>query len=114
MQDFDISGALGKALENPEMLSKAMEIAKTLSDTGLLSSLGPKSSESSNDSEKDKEVFSKRESSSQNVKKDSGKDRLLLLEALKPYVREDRRDKIDLVIKIMRIAEFAKKNGISL
>ena len=119
--DIDFSGIIGKALEDPEMLSRAVDMAKTLSQSGLFSDMGSGGSGSAIDDNGIKSVSDgeKREDHKEknDIKKGQtgeNKDRLLLLEALKPYVPFEKREKIDLVIKLVKIAYLAKSSGLSL
>ena len=98
--DIDISELFSKAMENPEMLARAAEIAKSLSGSGLFSKDDEKSGTDSRPREEKKEPLP--------IKG----DRIQLLEALKPFVREDKRDKIDMVIKLMKIASLAGGSGL--
>ena len=98
--DIDISELFSKAMENPEMLARAAEIAKSLSGSGLFSKDDEKSGTDSKPREEKKDPLP--------IKG----ERIQLLEALKPFVSEDKRDKIDMVIKLMKIASLAKGSGL--
>ena len=98
--DIDISELFSKAMENPEMLARAAEIAKSLSGSGLFSKDDKKSGTDSKPREEKKDPLP--------IKG----ERIQLLEALKPFVSEDKRDKIDMVIKLMKIASLAKGSGL--
>ena len=98
--DIDLSELLSKAMENPEMLARATELAKSLSGSGLFTKEDEKSGT---------EIRAREEKKDNNPVKG---DRIQLLEALKPFVRDDKRDKIDMVIKLMKIASLAGGSGL--
>ena len=131
--DSDISAVMKTALENPEILAKAAGIAKELSNSGLLSLFGGfgddaerkdaekniddgKIREKNENNDKESGSTPKKEESFENSLRQSRstKDRIALLSALKPYVSDDKKGKIDLVIKLCRIMDIAKESGIRL
>ena len=137
--NFDLSALISKVMENPEMLQKALGIASELKESGGLDSfLG---SSASNDSEQtESEVLpavapagggdiagifemlgqSKQSSHSHSTHSGSGKgsgilskknDHKRLLTALKPYLGNERGDKAELILNILRMIELAEGMG---
>lgn len=109
---FDSSDILKSALANPEMLAKAMSVAKELASSGALSGIMGNMQNDSVNSEKaahdkPKNDFSEKDSECEKTPKPpksddiTDKDRIRLLEALKPYVKPDKRDKLETVINLM-------------
>lgn len=108
----DMGEAVARMLEDPETLGKIMNIAGALG--GTLPTLGSqKKSEPVNDEkhEKDDHYRSEVAASGENM---SGRhervktcDRIRLLEAMRPFLSCEKRDKLDVVIKIIGLADAA-------
>lgn len=103
-QNFGGMGELLKGIaENPEMLSKAMNLASTLSASGALDGLlgGTQA---------------KRETPSQPIPppemaKKTGtsglyRERIALLEAMLPFISDTKRDRLELLIRILGVMEL--------
>lgn len=117
------SSIIKSALENPEMLAKAMSIARELSASGVLSGLFSDgdggASEDSSPSEKvaDSQAEKKNEGAPREKEERRPTDsisadkKIKLLEAMKPFVSDRRREGIDTVIKIVKMLEIASGAG---
>lgn len=108
MSEFE-SGLSG-LLNDPEELGKAVEMAKSLLDGGLgdkLSGLFGTGEESSGVRERsaDSDMLSGI-AKMMSAMSDTG-DKTALLEAIKPYLAENRRSKLDRAARITRIARLA-------
>lgn len=130
--DLDMSTLISGMLSDPEMLSRAMNIAKGLASSGVLSSLlsqGDKGSgkgechdnpsESASCSDEKGALLRSGCGGSAGDGLDKGErrkpgnaERTALLHALKPYVSEDKREKIELIIKLMSVLDAAHGIGI--
>ena len=116
MNSPDISSLLSGVLKDPEMLSKIMGVAANLSSSGIFSELKNESIPTESEPRSENtvsqanasgaSVFSdpKRNESSF---KDSAEKRRALLYALKPFLGEKRRDKIDFILKVLALLDAA-------
>lgn len=134
MQDNDLKGQLSKLLEDPEALSRAISLAGSL--MGNLDLTGTQAAEGNADSDSVQASVTEHKpdtdgtpSKSGDEQKDTplgidlgaalpaianimGKDkkndpRTNLLYALKPYMGSERAEKIDMLVKAMRLADIA-------
>lgn len=112
----DMSEMLAKMLSDPEALGKVMNIASTLSASGAFSgiSLGGDTSREEKPRVSDNEIkqtvaptYDKEEKHIPHRPQIRQCDRIRLLEAMRPFLGEDKRDKLDVVIKILGLAEAA-------
>ena len=130
----DMGSMIAKMLEDPEALGKVMSLAGTLSSSGLLSGLGmgdnaqesvaaeQKSFQETSNTASDSSKYEvKKAPPSQTVgnlpkshenhghsyRKIKSSDRIRLLEAMRPFLSDDKRDKLDVVIKIIGLADAA-------
>ena len=107
MNSPDISTLLSGVLSNPEMLSKIMGVASTLSSSGILEG----NSDNKTENQKAEEVHA--EHVPEHIQK-SGKNsedaekRRALLYALKPFLGEKRREKIDFILKVLALLDAAE------
>ena len=131
----DLSAVLQKLLEDPEMLGRAMETAGKLKGSGLLDGL--LSSESNTGTAREDEApapspqgaYTRRESAY--IEGKSGKDllpikdaasgeaarmakeRKELLAAVRPFMSRERQERIDGILKILRLLELMQQLGAS-
>lgn len=102
----DIGEALNGLLSDPDMLRKAMETASKLKESGLLDGIlqdGKSAAEPTVDNEQlPKEVHGDRFDRHRR-----------LLEALTPYLGEMRREKVALLLKLLRLLELSDSIGLS-
>jgi len=105
----DISSVLSGMLSNPEMLSRAMEMAKGLADSGVLSSLSASFGDKSDGDERDGSAAPAKARADGRAENSS--DRIALLRAIKPFVNEDKCEKIELVIKLIGAFEMLRGIG---
>ncbi len=131
----DMGSVLSKLLEDPESLGKVMNIASALSSSGALSGLslgnaglnsinnddGSFQNEESNKraitgdhmqtDERTKQTYQEMKHDGNSNRKQGHKirscDRIRLLEAMRPFLSEDKRDKLEVVIKILGLADAA-------
>ena len=107
----DLSGVLGKLLENPDTLKSAMEIAAKLKSAGVADALKTQSGESYGRSE---EAYSEEKKSAPPAvaEADERAKRRQLLGALRPYMSRERQDRIDTVLKVLQLLELAEQLGV--
>ena len=96
----DFSQVLGKLMGDPQI----MGLVRSLSGTG--NGDIPKSSDSRDRRAEEEKHLPDDPKRSANRKND--RDRIALLNALKPYLGESRRQKIEGMIKLLELMEFAK------
>lgn len=109
MDGIDISDLMSKITENPDMLKKAIETAKGL--------MGERDNDETHDEVAEEEEVKTRDIVERARETDGGKgsrakSRTALLMALKPYLSESRSEKIDYIIKLMKILDIAEMGGI--
>lgn len=123
MDNNDISGALAKMLEDPEALSKAMSIAKSL--MGNMPDTAPSDAAQTSENE-NIAVPAAAQPSEEKASADAsagpslaaiaqllgaggnkGDPRCALLYALKPYMGHGRAEKIDTLVNMLRLADLA-------
>ena len=113
---------LNQILSDPDSMARLMQTANALAGTGLLDSLGGLMGGSSPSHEADvpKETAEKatenepaeerKERREQKPKQNQtySKKHAALLSALKPYLGNERRDRIDRMLKLLQLAELAE------
>lgn len=120
MDSNDIAGALGKLLEDPAALQKAMSIA-----SGLMGNMQSENSTGTKPVTPEPEAVPVQAAASDDVQKPSAElsnlaalapllsggskndPRCALLYALKPYMGHGRAEKIDTLVNLLRIADLA-------
>ena len=133
----DMGSVIAKMLEDPEALGKVMSLAGTLSSSGLLGGLGigdnsesrsePKQQafQETNNTAHDGSKYEVKkttqnplesslpknhenhENHGHSYRKIKSCDRIRLLEAMRPFLSDEKRDKLDVVIKIIGLADAA-------
>ena len=112
----DIGDMISKLTEDPEMMKTLMGIAGKLKT-------GSESRENHNYTEKRPQTYEQKDDGdcksekddNCHIKKQKGDDAenlIRLLLALKPYVGDDRCDKIDGIIKILKFVRLSEKTGL--
>lgn len=113
MNSPDFSSIISGVLGNPEALSKIMGVAANLSASGIF---GDSKNESiPADSTPQEDTSTKNESSEpvffhkgkEDSFQDSAEKRRALLYALKPFLGEKRREKIDFILKVLALLDAA-------
>lgn len=118
----DIGEMITKMLSDPESLGKVMNMVSALSASGSLGGVSPevpkeeKSPPKHESAPRDRETYDSHEAHA-SIKmqetpcRDRPKinqcDRIRLLEAMRPFLGEDKRVKLDMVIKLLGLAEAA-------
>ena len=115
----DIGEILTKMLSDPESLGKVMNMVGALSASGALGGLShetpkngdvpPKTEEVSHSREKETAFVppKKQEIPCKERPKINQCDRIRLLEAMRPFLSDEKRVKLDTVIKLLGLAEAA-------
>lgn len=118
-------GGMGDLLkgisENPEMLSKAMNIASMLASSGALDSMMgkvPKENptvpplQTSSEEKTDRSDRSDRSDTTKKAvtegagKKGGYRERIALLEAMRPFISDTKKDRLELLIRILGVMEL--------
>lgn len=115
----DFNEMLNRFLENPEALQNIMKIAGSFKNSGDSEDDDEQDTvEVSADAEEDGEgeaveagAFSRGSRGGHSHKKPDNDNRLRLLKALKPYLGENRREKVDYIIKLLGLLQLADENG---
>ena len=110
---MDLGELVGKLTENPEMMKSLMGIAGNLMNK-----------EERNEEPKEREVFEhshpascERDEKYQDrgkirIRGDDAENLICLLIALKPYVSKSRCEKIDGIVKILKLIQLSEKSGL--
>ena len=99
--DKSLEDKISEILSSPEELKKIMDIAESLG--------GGKSDDEKKDEgvEKVEGVVEEKDISAiEKLFKNNKAERIQLLEALKPYLKDSKREKIDSLLKMMKAAEI--------
>ncbi len=131
----DLSAGIGKLLEDPEMLGKALSIATTLKKSGMLDGLfgggqieasetsqeptrkisqtysAPPDAYTEEDLSKDRPSLPDQRQSADRGWGENNRRRKALLLALRPYMSEERQERIDTVLRILELLDLANKLG---
>ncbi len=137
----DLSAAIGKLLENPEALKSAMEMASNLKKSGFFDQFsanqktGEEKTEKKDEAEeqtsekrnfpsflgeyrKDENAYTEKNNAENRTSTHGGDgyragsaQRKQLLMALRPYMSRERQERIDTVLKILRLLELAEQLG---
>lgn len=133
MDGIDVSKLMSKMIENPEMLKAAMETAQSMmgmgnffggtEETPAKAEIGERDDTAEdfrvNEQETEREGETHKDGNAflpgvlpdlSKGKKDDGRVKLLM--ALRPYLNEKRREKIDLIVKLMGLLDLANVGGI--
>jgi hypothetical protein len=112
-----MSEMVKKISENPEMLQKALGMASALASSGALNGLlsGTSKQETSVPplqpppltSDVPPEIPEK-----SSTGKPSSKDRIALLEAVRPFISAERRGNLDLLIRLISFLDLAESMGL--
>lgn len=107
---FDLGKILKMVTDNPAMLQTALSFAGKLKDNiDPTATKDDHTEKNPNESTPALPVFKGKEEHGKKARED---ERQLLL-ALRPYLNETRREKIDFVLKILQLLELASNLGLS-
>ena len=104
----DIGDIISKLTENPDMMKSLMGMANSLMGNNLPDRKREEGGKRCND----KVVSEKCEKQTCNNKANDAENLMRLLEALKPFVSEERCTKIESVIKILKLIQLSEKTGL--
>lgn len=113
----DLSGLLGGILQNPELLTRAMETVGTLRQSGMLDQLMPLLKQKTEPNEKFSAPPPEPPTPSLSLPSSSPSesrryaDHKRLLEALRPYLGEERQRRVDQLIRLLGLLCAAEKMG---
>lgn len=124
---------LKKVMENPELLSGAMNMASVLASSGALNNLFAKKTDEMppqsdpirdwqpnsprqvpcdrQGQSEDRREEGRRECPPQSRPKIGHKERTALLEAMRPFISPDKKDRLELLIRLLEIMELAGEMG---
>lgn len=116
----DVMNMLSSIMQDPKAMEKAMSMANMLASSGILEGMQSKNEEpkETNDTGALNNILSslpqKDESAPSHKGQVSMNDRLALLCAIRPYLKEDKAEKLDSVIRILKIVGALENSGIKL
>ncbi|MBE6643030.1 MAG: hypothetical protein E7615_05200 [Ruminococcaceae bacterium] len=115
----DLSGMISKLTENPEVMKSLMGIAGSLSGNDSNKNDSFEKNDRFDDRKKDRGCIAEcRDDEKDDCvrhKRERGNDAenlIRLLIALKPYVSADRCEKIDSIVKILKLVQLSEKSGL--
>ncbi len=110
----NLNDIISKLTENPEMMKNLMNVAGSImNDSGSPQESGHTHPKPPVDEEKPVEdVEAGRAVVNKRKRGDDAENLIRLLCALKPYVSHDRCEKIDSVIKILKVIQLGEKTGL--
>lgn len=102
----DISSMLSKVLSDPDAMKRIGALAENLRSNGTAEAA---SGSEANDGAQQEEHSEKKAPLQlpQGLNKKENDQRMALLSALKPYLGSERREKVDMIIKMLRILSLA-------
>lgn len=113
-QTPDLSAILKTVSQNPEMLTQAMQMAESLKDSGLLSGILSRQKDEKQDTEERAEPTGRETGGNEKPPGNSRYQRHhALLLALRPYLSEERKERVDLLIRLLGILNAADQMGLS-
>jgi hypothetical protein len=96
---------INKLTENPEMMKSLMNVAgNIMNDTPSVNQRGDSPREENDEIDRVKPHKRKRGNDAENL--------ICLLLALKPYVSDERCEKIDGIVKILKLVQLSEKTGL--
>ena len=119
-QNFGGMGDLLKKLtENPEMLSKAMSMASALASSGALSGFTNSNTQDNTpkkECDREPPPPPKAECPPPGTKckpeeRDRYRERIALLEAMRPFISAEKKDRLELLIRLLGVMELADGMG---
>ena len=118
----DVMNMLSSIMQDPKAMEKAMSMANMLASSGILEGMQGKNEEANKTPGGDalNNILSSLPQKSGEKSEKSGKeqismnDRLALLCAIRPYLKEDKAQRLDSVIRILKLVGTLEKSGIKL
>lgn len=104
----DVMNMLSSVLQDPDAMEKAMSMANMLASSGMLDAVQAKNDEPSSTETKAETTAPK---SNGQI---SMNERIALLLAIRPYLKSDKAQKLDSVIRILKIVGTIEKSGVKL
>lgn len=104
----DVMNMLSSVLQDPDAMEKAMSMANMLASSGILDAVQAKNDEPSSTETKAETTATK---SNGQI---SMNERIALLLAIRPYLKSDKAQKLDSVIRILKIVGTIEKSGVKL
>lgn len=113
----DLSNMLNKVISNPEAMQKIIKLAGEMkgASAGDDDAEGDKAESAANLIEKADGHYTHSEHDHKDKHKsdDEEENRIKLLIALKPYLNEERREKADLIIRLLKLLRFTDLNELT-
>ena len=118
----DVMNMLSSIMQDPKAMEKAMSMANMLASSGILEGMQSQNEEpkETKDTGAPNNIQSSlpQKSGSEHGQNAKGQvsmnDRLALLCAIRPYLKEDKAEKLDSVIRILKIVGTLENSGIKL
>ena len=106
---LDLSGLIGKLTSDPEALGNAMRLAQKLKESGALDSVIGADQKPSYSAGED--AYIPKEQPKKDLSPFDRTDRQKLLQALRPFLSRQRREKLDAVLRVSGLIETARRLG---
>lgn len=104
----ELEDMMNKVLSSPEDMSRIMQLAQSLTSASSAEHDEPPAQPAQGTAAPDPEMAAVLGKLMRSLQADcGGNDKTVLLTALKPYLREERRNKIDKALRIAKIARIA-------
>ena len=118
MADLNINDLLGKILENPDAIGRVISLMNSPEGSALGSMLGSMlnsdagSQETGERREDGEELPLPSNTKPSPPKRDEAACRIALLKALMPYMNENRRGKVEYIMKLMQVMQTVSQSGL--
>jgi hypothetical protein len=113
----DLSNMLNKVISNPEAMQKIIKLAGEMkgASAGDDDAEGDKAVSAANLIEKadGHNTYSEHDNKDKHKSDEEEENRIKLLIALKPYLNEERREKADMIIRLLKLLRFTDLNELS-
>jgi hypothetical protein len=113
----DLSNMLNKVISNPEAMQKIIKLAGEMkgASAGDDDAEGDKAVSAANLIEKadGHNTYSEHDNKDKHKSDEEEENRIKLLIALKPYLNEERREKADMIIRLLKLMRFTDLNELS-
>ena len=112
----DISGMLSSILSDPKAMEKAVSLANMLSSSGALEGIlgSAQGTDQKPHAVNVEDVATLEKRSDRGRSSVSMNDRIALLLAIRPYLSKEKADKLDSVVRILKIVGTIESSGIKL
>ena len=109
----DLSGVIQRVLGDPESMQKVIKLVGNFRNETALDEETPDDGEEINGSEEKTEEEKEQRKMGKRETREAEENRIRLLCALQPYLNDERRNKADVMIRILKLLRFTDLNELT-